>query len=216
MLRLCHPTRTRGNSHAGSIGRAMRSAWSLSEGRAVLAAQRMGRRGEMLSAERVSRSAILRRTWKGFTMKASQLKINLRPGSKLSEHFTNRRDCYKVVEIDNVLGYVVSSGGRESAACVYPLYRADIHVKVGKTWHIVSSYEQGERLNDYTFYMDYEGCTFATIASQAISALEERHRIKPLAPKAASSKKTPSRKKTRKKAAGNQRGVARRADHHPP
>ena len=190
----------------------------------MLAAQRVGRRGEMQSAERVPRSAILRRTWKGFTMKASQLKINLRPGSKLSEHFTNRRDCYKVVEIDNVLGYVVSSGGRESAAYVYPLYRADIHVKVGKTWHIVSSYEQGERLNDYTFYMDYEGCTFATIASQAISALQERHRLKQLAPKAASSKTTPSLKKTgkktRKKTAGNQRGAARRArrprraDHH--
>src|SRR6185436_10589487 len=101
-------------------------------------------------------------------------KVDLRPGAKLSEHFNNRRDGYKVVEVDNVLGYVVSSGGRESAAAVYPLYRADIYVKAGKTWHIVSSYEQGDRLNDYTFHADYEGCTFATIASQAIRALEER------------------------------------------
>ena len=103
-----------------------------------------------------------------------KLKIDLRPGTKLSEHFANRRDCYKVVEVDNVMGYVVSSGGRQSAATIYPLYRADIHMKAGKTWHIVSSYEQGERLNDYTFHTDYEGCTFATIASQAITALQHR------------------------------------------
>ena len=109
-----------------------------------------------------------------------KLKIDLRAGTKLSEHFSNRRDCYKVVEIDNVLGYVVSSGGRESAAAIYPLYRADMHVKVGKTWHIVSSYEQGDRLNDYTFHVDYEGCTFATIASQAIRALEERRHVREL------------------------------------
>lgn len=109
-----------------------------------------------------------------------KLKINLRPGTKLSEHFVNRRDCYKIVEIDHVLGYVVSGGGRESAAAIYPLYRADIHVKAGKTWHLVSSYEQGDRLNDYTFHADYEGCTFATIASQAIAALEERRRVQQL------------------------------------
>jgi hypothetical protein len=111
-----------------------------------------------------------------------KLKIDLRPGTKLSEHFANRRDCYKVVEIDNVLGYVVSGGGRDSAAYIYPLYRADIHVKAGKTWRLVSSYEQGERLNAFTFYEDYEGCTFATIASQAIRALEERRRVRELAP----------------------------------
>ncbi len=105
-----------------------------------------------------------------------KLKIDLRAGTKLSDHFSNQRDCYKVVEVDNVLGYVVSGGGRTSAATVYPLYRADIHVKVGKTWHIMSSYEQGDQLNDYTFHVDYEGCTFATIASQAIQALEERRR----------------------------------------
>ena len=84
-----------------------------------------------------------------------KLKIDLRPGTKLSDHFNNRPDCYKVVETDNVLGYVVSSGGRESAAAIYPLYRADIHMKAGKTWHLVSSYEQGDRLNDYTFHADY-------------------------------------------------------------
>jgi hypothetical protein len=106
-----------------------------------------------------------------------KLKMDLRPGTKLSEHFDNRRDCYKIVEVDHVLGYVVSGGGRESAAAIYPLYRADIHIKVGKTWHIVSSYEQGDRLNDYTFHTDYEGCTFATIASQAINALLERQRV---------------------------------------
>jgi hypothetical protein len=112
----------------------------------------------------------------------SKLKIDLRPGTKLSERFTNRRDCYKVVEVDKVLGYVVSGGGRGSAAYVYPLYYADIHVKAGKTWHLVSSYEQGERLNAYTFDEDYEGCTFATIAYQALSALEERQRRSALMP----------------------------------
>lgn len=125
-----------------------------------------------------------------------KLKIDLRPGSKLSDHFTNRRDCFKVVEVDNVLGYVVTPGGRDSAAAIYPLYRADMHVKVGKTWHIVSSYEQGERLNDYTFHTDYEGCTFATIASQAIRALEERHHLRKLAKQ--SETKSRRRKKTRR------------------
>lgn len=125
-----------------------------------------------------------------------KFKIDLRPGSKLSEHFTNRRDCYKVVEVDNVLGYVVSSGGHKGAAAVYPLYRADIHVKAGKTWLIHSSYEQGDRLNDYTFHTDYEGCTFATIASQAIRALEERKHLRKLAEQAAT--KSRRRKKTRR------------------
>ena len=106
-----------------------------------------------------------------------KLKIDLRTGTKLSDHFANRRDCYKVVEVDNVLGYVVSSGSREGAAAIYPLYRADIHMKAGKVWHIVSSYEQGARLNSFTFHEDYEGCTFATIASQAIRALEERRHV---------------------------------------
>jgi hypothetical protein len=126
-------------------------------------------------------------------------KIDLRPGTKLSEHFTNRRDCYKVVETDNVLGYVVSSGGREVAAYVYPLYRADIHMKVGKTWHMMPSYEQGERLNDYTFHTDYEGCTFATIASQAINALEERASVK----RRAATKKTLPPKKSRQRRRGS-------------
>ena len=116
-----------------------------------------------------------------------KLKIDLRPGTKLSDHFSNRRDCYKVVE-DYVLGYVVSGGGRESAAAIYPLYRADIHVKVGKTWHFVSSYEQGDRLNDYSFHTDYEGCTFATIASQAIRALEERRAVQQLVEQAKAKK----------------------------
>jgi hypothetical protein len=100
-------------------------------------------------------------------------KIDLRPGTKLSEQFHNRHDCFKVVE-DSVLGYVVTRGNRDATASVWPIYRADVHTKVGKVWHITSSYEQGDRLNDYSFYTDYEGCTFATIASQAISALEER------------------------------------------
>jgi hypothetical protein len=109
-----------------------------------------------------------------------KLKLELRPGTKLSDRFDNRRDCYKVVETDNVFGYIVLSGGPESTAVVYPLYRADLHMKVGKTWHFVTSYEQGDRLND-TFQADYEGCTFATIASQAIRALEERRHLQQLA-----------------------------------
>jgi len=64
----------------------------------------------------------------------TKFKIGLRPGTKLSESYANRRDCYKVVETDYVLGYVVSGGGRESAATVCPLYRADIHSKVGKEY----------------------------------------------------------------------------------
>lgn len=118
-----------------------------------------------------------------------KFKIELRPGTKLSDHFANRRDCYKVVEVDNVLGYVVSSWGRESAAAIYPLYRADIFMKVGKTLHVVSSHEQGARLNDFTFHTDYEGCTFATIASQAIRALEERRHVQQLVKEAEAKKR---------------------------
>ena len=98
----------------------------------------------------------------------------LRPGAELSAHFKNRRDCYKIVERENVLSYVVSPGGGRGVATIYPLYSAFIHVKVGGIWHMLSSYEQGDRLNDYTFQVDYQGCTLATIASQAIAALEER------------------------------------------
>lgn len=126
-----------------------------------------------------------------------KFKIDLRTGTKLSEHYNNRRDCYKVVEVDNVLGYVVSGGGRGGAAAIYPLYRADIYVKAGKTWHIVSSFEQGARLNDYTFHTDYEGCTFATIASQAINALQERRHVQELARQ---DKKKVGEKPRRKKA----------------
>ena len=126
-----------------------------------------------------------------------KLQIDLRPGTKLSERFTNRRDCYKIVEIDHVLGYVVSGSGRESAAAIYPLYHADIHIKAGKTWHLVSSYEQGDRLNDYSFHADYEGCTFATIASQAINALEQRQRHA-AQDRAAAAKKRGRTRKTRR------------------
>jgi hypothetical protein len=138
-----------------------------------------------------------------------KLNINLRPGSKLSEHFTNRRDCFKVVEVDNVLGYVVTSGGRESAAAIWPLYRADIHVKAGKTWHIVSSYEQGDRLNDYTFHTDFEGCTFATIASQAIRALEERRAVQQLV-KQAKAKKARAAGTEKKRSASREKKTGRR------
>lgn len=118
-----------------------------------------------------------------------KLKIDLRSGTKLSEHFANRRDCYKIVEVDNVLGYIVSRGGRESAAAIYPLYRADLHVKAGKTWHVVDSYERGERLNGFTFHDDYEGCTFGTIAAQAIAALEERRHVRQLVDQAQAKKR---------------------------
>jgi hypothetical protein len=106
-----------------------------------------------------------------------KLKISLRPGAKLSEQFSNSRDCYKVVETDNVLSYVVSSGGTRGVASICPLYSAFIHIKVGVTWHVVSSHERGDRLNDYTYQADYQGCTLAAIAAQAIAALEERRAV---------------------------------------
>lgn len=108
--------------------------------------------------------------------KTSQLKvkIDLRPGAKLSARFDNRQTCYKVVETGNVLGYVVSSGSPVGTAAIYPLYNAFVHVKVGAVWHMVSSYEQGDRLNDYSFQADYQGCALAMIAAQAVTALEAR------------------------------------------
>ena len=126
----------------------------------------------------------------------AKLKIDLRPGTKLSESYSNSLDNYKVVEVDNVLGYRVFRGGPGSAAAVYPLYRADIHVKLGKTWHVVSSYETGEKLNGSTFYEDYEGCTFATIASQAVSALEERRsNLKQFLAKPSAKKRTKAKRR---------------------
>lgn len=66
-----------------------------------------------------------------------KLKIDLRPGTKLSEHFSNRQDCYKVVEVDHILGYVVSGGGRESAASIHA-YTVACHAErldvVSRTW----------------------------------------------------------------------------------
>ncbi len=122
-------------------------------------------------------------------MTASKFKIALRPGTQLSSHFNNGRNCYKIVEINNVLGYIVMGGGRESAPALYPLYRADVHIKTGKSWHFVSTYEQGERLNDYTFLTDPEGCAFALIASQAVRALEERKRVLKLGKQPATGKR---------------------------
>ena len=52
----------------------------------------------------------------------------------------------------------------------------------------------GDRLNDFTFHADYEGCTFATIASQAISALEERRGLRELVKQAEVKKRGPRKK----------------------
>lgn len=126
-----------------------------------------------------------------------KIKITLRPGEHLSEGYANSRNNFKVVETGYVLGYVVSGGGRASAAAIYPLYRATIHIKIGKVWHIVSSYEQGDRLNDYSFQEDLEGCALATIASQAVGALVERQRTRDRIQKLA---KSSARKRSRRKA----------------
>jgi hypothetical protein len=114
-----------------------------------------------------------------------KFKIALRPGAKLSESYANDPDNYKVVEMDNVFSYSVLRGGPGSAAAVYPIYRADIYVRVGKIWYVMSSYETGERLNGFTFYEDHEGCSLATIVAQATNALEERQRVRRLAKPAA-------------------------------
>lgn len=108
------------------------------------------------------------------------MKIALREGCKLSGSYANSRNNYKVVEEGHILGYIVSGGGRGGAAYVTPIYRADIHIKENKRWHIVSSFEYGERLNGYTFHDDYEGCTFATIAWNSLNALVNRANMKKL------------------------------------
>lgn len=105
-----------------------------------------------------------------------KLKVDLPPRTKLSTTFANTHDCYKVVE-EVVLGYFVSGGGRDTPAAIWPLYRADVFIKEGKTTLVVPSYDSGERLNGYTYHVDYEGCTFATLAMLAIRALEERRSL---------------------------------------
>ena len=123
------------------------------------------------------------------------MKIQLREGCKLSGSYANSRNNYKVVEEDYILGYLVSGGGRGSAAGVTPIYRADIHIKEKKLWHIVSSYEVGERLNGYSFHDDYEGCTFATIAWNSLNALVNRADMKKLVEAAEKRAKRKARKK---------------------
>jgi hypothetical protein len=121
--------------------------------------------------------------------------IELRNGCRLSKSFNNTRDRYKVVSEDNVLSYMVLPSGRGSTAKIIPLYRADIFHKVkirGKsTWIITSSFEYGRALNGHTFDDDNEGCTLATIAAQAINALENRASARQV--------REPSKRKARKK-----------------
>jgi hypothetical protein len=100
--------------------------------------------------------------------------VELREGCEFSKHFDNRPLSYKVVEVGNILAYVILGGGRESGARITPLYRADVHKKIGKVWHITSSFEYGEALNEPNYHIDYEGCSLASIARQAVSALEHR------------------------------------------
>lgn len=108
---------------------------------------------------------------------APDLKIRLGPGEKLSAALANSRSCYKVIETDRVLGYAVSPGGPGSTPAVYPLYSAVIHMRVAGSWHLVMSHERGDRYNGFTYDEDSQGCTFAAIAAQAVSALETRSSV---------------------------------------
>jgi len=126
--------------------------------------------------------------------RAQMLKIGLRDGCKLSDSYANSRNNYKVVEEGHILGFLISGGGRGAAAGITPIYRADIHIKEKKLWHIVSSYEVGERLNGYSFHDDYEGCTFATIAWNSTNALVNRADMKKLIEEAEKRTKRAKRK----------------------
>jgi hypothetical protein len=104
---------------------------------------------------------------------STNFKIALREGSALSQSFANTRNCYKVVETDHVFAHIVL-GYNNGTAIVRPLYRADIHVRVGKIWHVMTSYEHGDPLNVASHYEDLEGSALAAVAWRAISALDER------------------------------------------
>jgi hypothetical protein len=95
---------------------------------------------------------------------------------KLSRTFANSRGVKKYIE-DHVLGYVVVPGGRGGGARVWPIYRGDFHVKVRQgnrtVLHVLNTYEQGLPLNGQ-YFEDTTGNRLATIASQAIEALQER------------------------------------------
>jgi hypothetical protein len=95
----------------------------------------------------------------------------------LSERVRQTRDIKVYVDYERVLGYVVVSGSRGGTAYVAPIYHRDVHVKIrGKNGkvvtHIMSGYEQGNRLNGYSFNDDFHGCVHATAAASSIAALE--------------------------------------------
>lgn len=125
-------------------------------------------------------------------------KPELREGCKLSDSYANSRNNYKVVETDYILGFLISGGGRGSAAGITPIYRADIHIREKGRWHIVASYETGERLNGYSFHDDYEGCTFATIAWNSTNALVNRADMRKLIEEAEKRAKRKPKKKAKR------------------
>jgi hypothetical protein len=102
---------------------------------------------------------------------------------ELTKYVRQTRDIKVFVDYEQVIGYVVVSGARGGASYVAPLYRREIYVKVrGKNGkvvaHIMSGYEQGDRLNGYSYNEDYHGCAYADVAARAIAALEFSARLR--------------------------------------
>lgn len=85
----------------------------------------------------------------------------------------------KYIQTDHPLGYVVMGASRGGPAMVWPIFRGDSVIKTterGKQVNLwLSTYEQGQPLNGRSFPEDYEGCVLASIAAQAIQALQNRH-----------------------------------------
>jgi hypothetical protein len=96
---------------------------------------------------------------------------------KLSRTFANSPSVKKFVDDEHVLAYIVVPGGRGGGARVWPVFRGEFHVKVRQrkkeVLHVLNTYDQGMPLNGQ-YFEDTTGNRLATIASQAIEALQER------------------------------------------
>ena len=83
------------------------------------------------------------------------------------------------VDHDRVIGFQVVSPSPGVTAYVVPIYAGEVHVKQrwrGRptTTRVFDTHEHGTRLNRYTHDEDPVGYTLATIAAEAIRALEYR------------------------------------------
>lgn len=110
-------------------------------------------------------------------------KLNLGQYSKLKvTAWQNSRGKLKYqthIDEDNIIGFVVVSGGRGGGAFISPIYGGNIVVSPTdgedkNTKYYFATYQRGERLNGLGYSDDPDGNVLATIAATAINQLQAR------------------------------------------